>query len=144
MQGADPKQVGNWITGEMFRRLNAEGRSIEDVEVQPSRARRVALLSPKRARSTKNAAREVFGQLWEEGGSPAEIIATRGLGQISDSGELDQAVAEVIAAHPDAVAKIKDGNHNTVQFLMGQVMRATRGKANPQLVQELLRQQLGI
>ena len=73
---------------------------------------------------------------------PAEIVAARGLGQISDSGALDQAVAEVIAAHPDAVEKIKGGNHNTVQFLMGQVMRATRGKANPQLVQDLLRQQL--
>ena len=143
IQGADPKQVGNWITGEIFRRLNAEGRSIEDVEIQP--AALVELLSlVKKGTINQNAAREVFGQLWEQGGSPAEIVAARGLGQISDSGELDQAVAEVIAAHPDAVEKIKGGNHNTVQFLMGQVMRATRGKANPQLVQELLRQQLEI
>ena len=143
MQGADPKQVGNWITGEIFRRLNAEGRSIEDIEVQP--AALVELLAlVKKGTINQNAAREVFGQLWEQGGSPAEIVAERGLGQISDSGELDQAVAEVIAAHPDAVEKIKGGNHNTVQFLMGQVMRATRGKANPQLVQELLRKQLEI
>ena len=143
VQGADPKQVGNWITGEIFRRLNAEGRSIEDIEVQPVAL--VELLAlVKKGTINQNAAREVFGQLWEQGGSPAEIVAARGLGQISDSGELDQAVAEVIAAHPDAVEKIKGGNHNTVQFLMGQVMRATRGKANPQLVQELLRKQLGI
>ena len=143
VQDADPKQVGNWITGEIFRRLNAEGRSIEDIEVQPDALVELVALVKKGA-INQNAAREVFSQLWEQGGSPAEIVAARGLGQISDSSELDQAVAEVIAAHPDAVEKIKGGNHNTVQFLMGQVMRATRGKANPQLVQELLRQQLEI
>lgn len=143
IQGADPKQVGHWITGEIFRRLNAEGRSIEAVAVPP--AALVELLAlVKKGAINQNAAREVFGQLWEQGGSPAEIVAACGLGQISDSGALDQAVADVIAAHPDAVAKIKGGHHKTVQFLMGQVMRATRGKANPQLVQELLRKQLAL
>ena len=74
IQGADPKQVGNWITGEVFRRLNAEGRSIEDVEVQP--AALVELLAlVKKGTINQNAAREVFGQLWEQGGSPAEIVA---------------------------------------------------------------------
>ncbi|MDP6699001.1 MAG: GatB/YqeY domain-containing protein, partial [Candidatus Latescibacteria bacterium] len=87
--------------------------------------------------------REVFGQMWEKGGSPAEIVEAKGLKQISDTGELDGAVAQVIADNPDAVAKIKGGNMKTIGFLMGQVMKATRGKANPQLVQELLKKQLG-
>ncbi len=143
LPGADPKQVSNWITGEVFRRLNAEGRSIEDVKVQP--AALVELLSlVDKGTINQNAARKIFSQLWEQGGSPTAIVAARGLGQISDSGALDQAVADVIAAHPAAVEKIKGGNHNTVQFLMGQVMRATRGKANPQLVRELLHKQLEI
>ena len=83
----------------------------------------------------QNAAREVFGEIWDNGGTPAAIVEAKGLVQISDSSELDDAVAQVIADNPDAAEKIQAGNLKTVQFLMGQVMKATRGKANPQLVQ---------
>ena len=139
----DPKQVGNWITGEVFRRLNEEEITIDNAKVAPVEL--VELLAlVKDGSINQNAAREVFGQMWEKGGSPAEIVEAKGLGQISDTDELDGAVAQIINENPDAVEKIKDGNMKTIGFLMGRVMKATRGKANPQLVQKLLKKQLGL
>lgn len=141
--GADPKSVANWVTGEIFRRLNDEDIIIADAKVSP--AALVELLAlVKDGAINQNAAREVFTELWEKGGSPAAIVETKGLKQISDTSELDEAVAKVIEANPDAAEKIKDGNLKTVQFLMGQVMKETRGKANPQLVQELIKKQLRV
>ena len=143
LDDADPKQVGNWVTGEIFRRLNEEELPIEDAKIQPVAL--VELLSlVQDGTINQNAAREVFAELWEKGGSPGEIVEAKGLKQISDTGELDGAVAKVIAENPDAVEKIRGGNLQTVQFLMGQVMKATRGKANPQLVQGLIKEQLGV
>jgi len=143
IDGADPKQVGNWVTGEVFRRLNEEDAAIADAKVQPTAL--VELLSlVKDGAINQNAAREVFAELWEQGGAPGAIVEAKGLKQISDPGELDGAVAQVIEDNPDAVEKIRGGNLKTVQFLMGQVMKATRGKANPQLVQELIKEQLGV
>jgi len=90
----------------------------------------------------QTAAKEVLGVMWEKGGAAADIVAERGLTQISDTSELDAAVATVIAENPDVAEKIRAGDTKPIQFLMGQVMRATRGKANPKLVQDLLRDQL--
>lgn len=141
--GADPKSVANWVTGEIFRRLNDEDVLIADAKVSP--AALVELLAlVKDGAINQNVAREVFTELWEKGGSPARIVETKGLKQIFDTSELDEAVAKVIEANPDAAEKIKDGNLKTVQFLMGQVMKETRGKANPQLVQELINKQLRV
>jgi len=140
---ADPKQVANWMTGELFRRLNEAGVGIGQVRVTPAALVELIGLVDQGA-INQNAAREVFGVLWEEGGSPAAVVEARGLRQISDTGALDKAVAQVIADNPDAAEKIKSGNQKPIQFLMGQVMKATRGKANPQAVVQLLRQQLGI
>jgi len=141
--GADPKSVANWVTGEIFRRLNDEDVLIADAKVSP--AALVELLAlVKDGTINQNAAREVFTELWEKGGSPARIVETRGLKQIFDTSELDEAVAKVIETNPNAAKKIKDGNLKTVQFLMGQVMKETRSKANPQLVQELIKKQLRV
>ena len=90
----------------------------------------------------QNAARTVFVELWEHGGNPEDIINAKGLSQISDKTELEQAIAQVIAAEPEAAEKIQGGNLKPIQFLMGQVMKATGGKANPKLVQELIKKQL--
>ena len=110
-----PSRWATGLPGKFFAASTPRAGSIEDVEVQP--AALVELLSlVKKGTINQNAAREVFGQLWEQGGSPAEIVAARGLGQISDSGELDQAVAEVIAAHPDAVEKIKAATTKPCNF----------------------------
>ena len=143
IKGADPKQVGNWVTGEIFRRLNEEDVSIDDAKVNP--AALVELLGlVQKGTINQNAAREIFTELWEKGGSPAAIVEARGLKQISDTGQLEDALAQVIEENPDAVEKIRGGNLKTVQFLMGQVMKITRGKANPQLVQDLIRKELGV
>jgi aspartyl-tRNA(Asn)/glutamyl-tRNA(Gln) amidotransferase subunit B len=140
--GSDPKQVSNWIVGQLFRRLKEEEIGIEAVQIRPGElVELIGLVADGTINQT--AAREVFDRLWEKDSpSPTQIVEQLGLRQISDSGELEQAVAAVIAENPEAVAKIKTGNDKPVQFLMGQVMRATRGKANPQLVQELVRRQI--
>ena len=143
IKGADPKQVGNWVTGEIFRRLNEEDVSIDDAKVNPAALVELLGLVPQ-GTINQPAAREIFTELWEKGGSPAAIVEARGLKQISDTGQLEDALAQVIEENPDAVEKIRGGNLKTVQFLMGQVMKITRGKANPQLVQDLIRKELGV
>ncbi|MBI2505321.1 MAG: Asp-tRNA(Asn)/Glu-tRNA(Gln) amidotransferase subunit GatB [Candidatus Latescibacteria bacterium] len=138
---ADPKLVSNWVTVELFRRLKEDGVQVGETKVKPQAlAELIGLL--KSGAINQPAAKEVFGVLWAEGGSPAPIVAARGLGQISDTGALEQAVSEILAANPDAVEKIRAGKDSAVKFLIGQVMKATRGKANPALVEELLRRQL--
>ena len=89
-----------------------------------------------------SAAKDVFGVMWESGGEPDKIVEEKGLKQISDSSELESAVEAVIAEQSEAADKVRGGDEKPIQFLMGQVMRATKGKANPQLVQQLLRERL--
>ncbi|MCC7260952.1 MAG: Asp-tRNA(Asn)/Glu-tRNA(Gln) amidotransferase subunit GatB [Candidatus Latescibacteria bacterium] len=138
---ADPKLVSNWVTVELFRRLKEDGIGLGEAKVRPQALAELIELV-KSGAINQTAAKEVFGVLWAEGGSPAAIVQARGLGQISDTGALEQAVAEALAANQDAVEKIRAGNDKAVKFLIGQVMKATRGKANPALVEELLRRQL--
>jgi len=142
-EGADPKQVANWMTGELFRRLKEENADITRIEISPEALAELTVLV---AQGTINqhAAKEVFGVLWQEGGTPASIVEARGLMQISDTPELEDLVAGVIAANPDVADKIRGGNPKPVQFLMGQVMKATRGKANPQLVVRLIKEALNV
>ena len=137
----DPKQVSNWVTGEVFRRLREDGTSIEEISVKPqSLAELLRLVDEGTINQT--AAKEVFGVMWSRSGSPGSLVEELQLSQISDTSELDAAVAQVIEENPDATNKIAAGNDKPIQFLMGQVMKATRGKANPQVVQELLRKQI--
>ena len=139
--GAEARAAGNWMTGEVFRLLKETGADIGDAPVEATDlAQLIALVEDGTVNQT--AAKEVFGVMWEKGGSPEAIVKERGLVQISDTSELDSAVAQVIADNPEPVAKVKAGDQKPIQFLMGQVMRATKGKANPQLVQQLLRDQL--
>lgn len=142
-KGTDAKQVANWVTGEVFRRLNESEEENSAIKVSPAALAEILALV-QAGTINQGAAREVFGEIWDQGGTPTEIVEAKGLVQISDTSELDDAVAQVIADNPDAVEKIQAGNLKTVQFLMGQVMKATRGKANPQLVQELIKKQLGV
>ena len=139
--GADARVACNWMTGEVFRLLKESGTDIEDSPVSAGAlAELIALVADGTVNQT--AAKEVLGVLWDKGGSPGAIVEERGLKQISDTSELDAAVAQVIADNPDPVAKVKGGDQKPIQFLMGQVMRATKGNANPQLVQQLLKDQL--
>lgn len=139
--GADAGIAANWITGEVFRRLKESDTDIDDVALTPAQlAELIGLVSE--GTISGSAAKEVFAVLWDEGGSAAQIVEARGLQQVSDSGELESQVDAVIAEHDDAAAKVRGGDDKPIQFLMGMVMRATRGKANPQMVQQLLRDKL--
>ena len=139
--GADPRTAANWVTGEIFRLLNEGGGDVEALKVRPPQLAELIALAAAGTVSGP-AAREVFGVMAESGGSPARIVEERGLQQVSDTGELESQVDDVIAGQPDAAEKVRAGDPKPIGFLVGQVMRATRGRANPQRVQELLRERL--
>jgi len=136
----DPKQAANWVLGEVFRLLNEETQGGHITVTPKDLAKLISLVN--KGVINQNAARTVFSEMWANGGDPEDIIKSKKLGQISDTNELDQAVGQVIANEPEAAKKIRNGNLKPIQFLMGQVMKATRGKANPRLVQELIKKQL--
>jgi aspartyl-tRNA(Asn)/glutamyl-tRNA(Gln) amidotransferase subunit B len=139
--GADARAAANWITGEVFRRLKELDGAIEDVPVTPAQlAELIGLVTA--TTISGSAAKEVFAVMWDDGGSPTKIVEDRGLQQVSDTGELEVQIDAVIAEHADAADKIRAGDDKPIQFLMGMVMRATKGKANPQMVQQLLRGKL--
>ena len=139
--GADPRTAANWVTGEIFRLLNEGGGDVDALKVKPPQLAELIGLAAAGTVSGP-AAKEVFNAMAESGGSPAEIVEERGLQQVSDSGELESQVDAVIAGQPDAADKVRAGDPKPIGFLVGQVMRATGGRANPQRVQELLRERL--
>jgi aspartyl-tRNA(Asn)/glutamyl-tRNA(Gln) amidotransferase subunit B len=140
------KLASNWITGELARRLNAQDMSIEQA---PVKADTLAALITRISDGTisNNAARQVMDALWEDdtGSSSASvdaIIEARGLKQMNDSGALEAIVDDVIAANAKNVAEYKGGNEKALNGLVGQIMKASKGKANPQQVNDLLRAKL--
>jgi len=138
-----PKLASNWIMGELSRRLNAEEIGIEAARV--SAAQLAQLIARIQDGTISNAAaRQVFEALWTgEGAEVDAVIEAKGLRQMNDTGALEQIVDEVIAANPDNVAQFKAGKDKAFNALVGQVMKASRGKANPQQASELLRARLG-
>jgi len=136
--GAPPKTAANWISTELLRRLNDSGREIEASPVTPAAladlVRRVESGS-----ITAASGKKVFASMFETGKSAEAIIASEGLSQIQDSGEIERICREVIEKSPDNVAKYRAGNEGVFKFFVGQVMRASRGQANPQLVNEILK-----
>lgn len=135
------KAAANWVTGEVFRRLKDAEADIDTVELTPQQlSELIALVAA--GTISGSAAKDVFATMWDEGGSPADIVEAKGLQQVSDTGELEGQVDAVIAEHADAADKVRGGDDKPIQFLMGMVMRATKGKANPQMVQQLLRERL--
>jgi aspartyl-tRNA(Asn)/glutamyl-tRNA(Gln) amidotransferase subunit B len=140
---ATPKIAANWVMGELTAALNRDGLEIGAARVS---AAALAALLDKIAAGTISGkiAKEVFEAVWGGEGSVDEIIEKRGLTQISDSSLIDTLVAEVIAANPAQVEQVRAGKQQVLGFLVGQVMKASRGKANPQQVNEALRKQLGL
>ncbi len=137
-----PKPVSNWIMGSLLGRLNAEGKSIADSPVSPAHLGELLRLVDAGVISGK-IAKNVFDQMAETGRGPAAIVEEKGLTQVSDAGALEAAVAAVLAGNPAEVAAYRGGKTQLLGFFVGQVMRATRGKAHPGMVNELLRQKLG-
>ena len=137
-----PKLASNWIMGEVSRRLNAGELGIAQ---SPVSAGQLAALIGRIADATvsNNAARQVFEALWTGEGSDVDaVIEAKGLKQMNDSGALEKIVDDVIAANPDNVAQYKAGKDKAFNALVGQVMKASKGKANPQQVNDLLRDRL--
>jgi aspartyl-tRNA(Asn)/glutamyl-tRNA(Gln) amidotransferase subunit B len=139
---ATPKIAANWVMGELAGALNRDGLEIGAARVP---APVLATLLDKIAAGTISGkiAKEVFEAVWAGEGGVDEIIEKRGLVQISDAASIDKLVAEVIAANPAQVEQFRAGKQQVLGFLVGQVMKASRGKANPQQVNEALRKQLG-
>ncbi len=138
---ASPKLASNWVMGEVLRKLKEERREIVSCPLPPERlAELIGLVAAGTLSGTM--AKEVFEEIWGRPRPPAEIVRERGLSQISDEAELLAAVDSVIAAHPEALAQYRAGKAATFGFFMGQVMKATGGKANPAAVRGLLEKRL--
>jgi aspartyl-tRNA(Asn)/glutamyl-tRNA(Gln) amidotransferase subunit B len=138
-----PKLASNWIMGELSRRINAGEVAIEQA---PVTAEMLALLIKRIADGTvsNNAARQVFDALWNREAADVDaIIEAKGLRQMNDAGALEKIIDDVIAANPDNVAQFKAGKDKAFNALVGQAMKASKGKANPAQVNELLRSKLG-
>jgi len=139
--GAPGKAAANWMQTELLRGLNDSGK---EIELSPVSAKYLAELVSlvESAKITAAVGKKVFAAMFESGRSAADIVAAEGLGaQVSDSA-IEAAAREVIAKNPDNVAKFKSGNDGVFKFFVGQVMRATRGQANPQAVNDILRKVL--
>jgi len=139
---AAPKIAANWVMGELTGALNRDGLEIDASRVSASTL--AALLDKIEAGTISGKiAKEVFEAVWNGEGSVDAVIEKRGLVQISDAASIDKLVAEVIAANPAQAEQFRAGKQQVLAFLVGQVMKASRGKANPQQVNEALRKQLG-
>jgi aspartyl-tRNA(Asn)/glutamyl-tRNA(Gln) amidotransferase subunit B len=140
--GRDAKQAANWVINELFGRLNKEGLTILDSPISADQLGGIVDLIKAGTISGK-IAKDVFDIVWTEGGNPAEIVEARGLKQVTDMGAIEKTVDEVIAANPEKVAQAKE-KPALIGWFVGQVMKATGGKASPQAVNELLKSKLGL
>jgi len=136
------KLASNWIMGELSRRMNADGLGIEQL---PVKAAQVGALIQRIADDTisNNAAKQVFDALWNDNGEVDAIIEAKGLKQMNDTGALEAIIDEVLAANPKNVEEFKAGNAKALNGLVGPIMKASKGKANPAQVNALLLKKLG-
>jgi aspartyl-tRNA(Asn)/glutamyl-tRNA(Gln) amidotransferase subunit B len=138
--GASPKAAASWISVELLRRLK-EGASISECPVSPSSLADL-LGRIEKGDITAASGKKVFATMFDTGQGPADIIAAEGLAQITDAGAIEKIARDLLTKHPDNVAKYRAGNEGVFKFFVGQVMRETRGQANPQAVNEILRRLL--
>jgi aspartyl-tRNA(Asn)/glutamyl-tRNA(Gln) amidotransferase subunit B len=140
-EGGNPKAASNWVMTEVLRKLKDETRPLADCPVPPAHLAEMITLVDRGTISGK-IAKDVFERMWGSGERAAVIVERDGLVQLSDADALRTLVAEIVAAHPDQVAIYRKGKAQTFGWFVGQVMRRTQGKANPQIVGELLRRAL--
>jgi aspartyl-tRNA(Asn)/glutamyl-tRNA(Gln) amidotransferase subunit B len=140
--GRDAKLVANWTTNELLARLAKDGREIEDSPIPAADIAGLVELIENGTISSK-IAKEVFDHMWAGEGAPATIVEARGLVQVTDTGAIEAAVDQIIADNPGQVAAVKD-KPQAIGWFVGQVMRATGGKANPAAVNEILKAKLGL
>jgi len=135
------KAVSNWLLGEFSRLLNLSGVDITEAKVKPQQLVELLKMMEK-ATLSGTSAKEVFQEMFNTGKSASQVVAQKGLTQISDSAEIDGIITQALASNAQAVADFKAGKAQALTFLLGQVMRASRGRANPQVVRELLQKRL--
>jgi aspartyl-tRNA(Asn)/glutamyl-tRNA(Gln) amidotransferase subunit B len=136
-----PKQAANWIMGPLLGLLNAEGKTIEQSPISARDLAGLLQLIDEEVISGK-IAKTVFEEMAKSAKPAKQIVAEKGLAQVSDSSALEGEIDTLIAAHPDEVARFKAGNTKLMGFFVGQVMKATQGKANPKLVNQILSKKL--
>ena len=141
-RGRDGKLTANWVINELFGRLNKEGKNFETSPVSTIQLGGLVDLISKGTINGK-IAKDVFEILWTEGGDPAQIVESRGLVQVTDLGAIEKAVDEIVAANPDKVEAVK-AKPGMLGWFVGQVMKTTGGKANPQAVNDILKKKLNI
>ncbi|MDD6923436.1 MAG: Asp-tRNA(Asn)/Glu-tRNA(Gln) amidotransferase subunit GatB [Veillonellaceae bacterium] len=140
--GADAKLIANWMMGDLAKNLNAEELDIKDSPVEPERLAGMIKLIEKGTISSK-IAKKVFKEMWSSKDVPEKIVKDKGLVQITDTKAIEAIVDKVIADNPKPVADYQGGNKKAIGALVGQVMKASRGKANPQVVNKMLAEKLG-
>lgn len=141
-KGRDGKQAANWVINELFGRLNKEDLKVTDSPISAAQLGGILDLIAKGDISGK-IAKDLFEIIWNEGGDPADIVVARGMKQVTDMGAIEAAVDDIIAANPDQVEKAKL-NPKLAGWFVGQVMKATGGKANPKAVNQIIAKKLGL
>ncbi len=136
-----PKVVSNWIMGELMRLLNTEGKEIEACPLKPDKLAGMIKMISDGVISTK-IAKTVFEEMYKSGKDAESVVKEQGLVQVSDTGAIEQIIADVIKANPGQAADYKAGKEKLFGFFVGQVMKASKGKANPDLVNQLLKKKL--
>jgi aspartyl-tRNA(Asn)/glutamyl-tRNA(Gln) amidotransferase subunit B len=141
-KGRDPKAAANFVINELFGRLNKEGKSIGE---SPVTAKQIAEIVDLIADGTISGkiAKDLFEIVWTEGGDPRSIVELRGMKQVTDTGAIEKAIDEVIAKNPDKVEQVK-AKPTMLGWFVGQVIKQSGGKANPQAVNDLLKKKLGL
>ncbi|MFN5210656.1 Asp-tRNA(Asn)/Glu-tRNA(Gln) amidotransferase subunit GatB [Brevundimonas sp.] len=141
-KGRDAKLVANWVTNEVSARLTADSRDFADNPLPAAHVAQLVELIETNVISSK-IAKEVFDHVWNGEGSPAEVVERHGLKQVTDTGAIEKAVDDIIAANPDKVEAVKD-KPQALGWFVGQVMKVTGGKANPAAVNDILKAKLGL
>jgi len=136
----NPKSVANWITGELFRLMKETGKEIAEVAITPKDL--AALTGLVGSTLNINTAKTVFEEMYRTGHGPEAIVAEKGLAQVSDTGEIEKIIAEILDANPDQVATYLGGKATVEQWFFGQAMRRLKGQGNPQVIREVLAEKL--
>jgi aspartyl-tRNA(Asn)/glutamyl-tRNA(Gln) amidotransferase subunit B len=138
---ANPKAVSNWVMTEMLRLLAEKEMEISGSKVAPRALAGLVNLADS-GKVNSNSAKQIFAVMFEKGGNPEQLMVEMGLGQVSDTAELENFVRKAVAENQKSVADYRAGKEAALKYLIGQVMRLSRGKANPQMVQDLLKKDL--
>jgi aspartyl-tRNA(Asn)/glutamyl-tRNA(Gln) amidotransferase subunit B len=137
----NPKAVSNFVMTEMLRLLAEKEMEIKDAQITPQSLAELVKLADE-GKINSNSAKQIFAALFEKGGAPGRLMEAMGLVQVSDAGEIEDFVRKAMESNPKSVSDYRAGKEAALKYLVGQVMRLSRGKANPQMVQEMLKKEL--